>query len=72
MGTHLRLLSENYPMNTNMTGFQWFSKVCVLVRWTKLASALEGFNSGETDRDVNELYSRLINHRGGHACALGQ
>ena len=26
MGTHLRVLSESYPMNTNMTGFLWFSK----------------------------------------------
>ena len=26
MGTHLRLLSESYQMNTNMTGFRWFSK----------------------------------------------
>ena len=26
MGTHLRALSESYPMNTNMTGFRWLSK----------------------------------------------
>ena len=25
MGTHMRVLSERYPMNTNMTGFRWFS-----------------------------------------------
>ena len=25
MGTHLRALSESYPMNTNMTGFRCFS-----------------------------------------------
>ena len=24
--THLRVLSESYQMNTNMTGFGWFSK----------------------------------------------
>ena len=29
MGTHLRVLSESYPMNTNMTGFRWFSKIFV-------------------------------------------
>ena len=23
MGTHLRVLSKSYPMNTNMTGFRW-------------------------------------------------
>ena len=43
MGTHLRVLAESYPMNTNMTGFRWFSKnICILVLWTKVASALEG------------------------------
>ena len=26
MGTHLRVLSESYLMNTNMTGFRWFPK----------------------------------------------
>ena len=26
MGTHLSVLSESFPMNTNMTVFQWFSK----------------------------------------------
>ena len=42
MGTHLRQLSESYPMNTNMTGFRWFSKnICVLVFWSKVALALE-------------------------------
>ena len=29
MGTHLRVLSKSYPMNTNMTGFRWFSKIFV-------------------------------------------
>ena len=27
MGTHLRALRESYPMNTNITGFRWFSKI---------------------------------------------
>ena len=27
IGTHLRVLSESYPMNTNMTWFRWFSKI---------------------------------------------
>ena len=26
MGTNLGVLSENYPMDTNMTGFRWFKK----------------------------------------------
>ena len=27
MGTHLRVLSESYPMNTNITGFRGFLKI---------------------------------------------
>ena len=38
MGTHLRILSESYLMNTNIVGFT--SKIVVL--WTNIASALEG------------------------------
>ena len=38
MGTHLRMLSKRYPMNTNMIGFR-FSKIFIL--WTKVALALE-------------------------------
>ena len=31
MGTHLRVLSESYPLNTNMTGFRWFlENLCAL------------------------------------------
>ena len=37
MGTHLRVLSESFPMNTNMTGFRSFS-----IFFAKVASALEG------------------------------
>ena len=40
MGTHLRVLSKSFPMNTNMAVFRRFSEIFVL--WTKLASALEG------------------------------
>ena len=43
MDAHLREPSESYPMNTNTTGFRWFSKnLCILVLWTKVASVLEG------------------------------
>ena len=41
MGTHLRVLGKGYPMNTNMTGFRWFSNLCVFVLWTRVAPALE-------------------------------
>ena len=26
MGTRIKVLGESYPMNTNMTGFIWFTK----------------------------------------------
>ena len=43
MGTHSRVLSDCYPINTNMTGFRWFSKLFAsLCLWTHLALALEG------------------------------
>ena len=43
MGTHLRVLIESFPMNTNMTGFGWFSKVfAFFLPWTKVASAWKG------------------------------
>ena len=35
MGTHLKVLCKSYPMNTNMTGFCWFSKIFASVIWTK-------------------------------------
>ena len=32
MGTHLRVLCEGYPMNTNMIGLiRWFSKIFVFL-----------------------------------------
>ena len=43
MGSHLRVLSESYPMDTNMTGFRWFSKIllsCALD--DSIVSVLEG------------------------------
>ena len=29
MGTHLKVLGENYSLNTNMTWFRWFSEIFV-------------------------------------------
>ena len=46
MGTHMRVLSVSYPVNTNITGFIWFSKMFASnVLWTNVASALEGLNA---------------------------
>ena len=46
MGTHLRELSEGYPAKVyaNMLRFRCFSKIFVLVLFTKEASALEGLS----------------------------
>ena len=40
MGTHMRVLSKSYPMNTNMIGFRRLPKI--FVSWAKKALALEG------------------------------
>ena len=46
MRTHLKVLSEDYPMYTNMAGFRcFFKKEFVLVLWTKVTSALEGLKT---------------------------
>ena len=47
MSTHLRELSEGYPMNTDITGFRcFFRKLWVLVLLMKVVvvTALEGLN----------------------------
>ena len=41
MGTHPRVLSKGFSMNTNMRGFVVFKNLCVLIFWTKVTSALE-------------------------------
>ena len=33
MGTHLRVLCESYPMNTNMSGFRWFKRKKIHLRF---------------------------------------
>ena len=43
MGTDLKVLSESYPMNNNMTGFRRISKIFASFCFgKKVASALEG------------------------------
>ena len=41
MGTHLKVLNESFPMNTNRVQIV-FKNIRILVHWTKLALALEG------------------------------
>ena len=45
MGTHQRVLSEIFPMYTNMTVLEMVCKFCFTVFLTKEASALEGLIS---------------------------
>ena len=53
MGTHLRVLSESFPMNTNLTGFRWFSNTfCIFLPWAKVASALQGLMLNPFDAEV--------------------
>ena len=40
MDTHLRVLSNSYLMDTNMTGFGWFQKILVLLMKVALELAL--------------------------------
>ena len=56
MGTHVRVLSERFQINTNMAGSRWFSKILVL--WTKVASALEGLRS--TLGQYHSLYVQSV------------
>ena len=54
-------------MNTNMTGFRWFSKnLCILyMLWMKVASALEGLSVENLEaiarRDVYLLKGHMAN-----------
>ena len=61
MGTHLRVLSESSPMNTNMTGLRWFFiNLCVFVLWTKVASALEGLKPNTCKRTLENGDTQII------------
>ena len=49
MGTHLRVLTESYPKNTNMTGLDGFLKYLHPYVPMKLVKALEGLTGPFTD-----------------------
>ena len=56
MGTHLRVLNKSYPMNTNMAGFRWFSKLkCVILLWKKVATVLEGLTRIAAEKDKGKI-----------------
>ena len=51
-----RDLSNEYQQ---LTEFRWFSRNCIHVLWTKVASALEGLNLSilnPSSRDISKLY----------------
>ena len=67
MGTHLRVLSESFPMNTNMTGFRGFSKSlgpCTLGQVSGLSigrvkSLLVGFYLHNQKKHVDDPIAQL-------------
>ena len=73
MGTHLRILGESFPMNTNMTGFKWFSKILAFfVFWTKVVPALEGLNEFDycASKCMQFVLSVLCYHKRIYACVV--
>ena len=62
MGTHLRVLSESYPMNTNMAVFKIsFTHFCVLVPIMKvIASAVIRLKHSGKDKDGGSKYAKPV------------
>ena len=58
MVTHQRVLSESYPMNTNMTELRWFSKNLCFVLWTKVAFK----STGKVKQDLNPRPLTAVRH----------
>ena len=59
MGTHLKVLSESYTMNTDMTGFRWFSEFSCDCVWTKEVSVLEGLT---VEQDLRNALKHIYIH----------
>ena len=56
MGTHLRVLSESFLMNTNMAGFRWFSKIVASLHLDESSlTAVEGLNISLTKPSSNRV-----------------
>ena len=55
MGTHLRVLSKCYLMNTNITRFRWLTKKSLRLLWLKASSVLEGLLEGLLELLVADL-----------------
>ena len=57
MGTHLRVLSKSYPMNTIMTGFRWFSRGFASFCFGQAASALGGL---KVMKYISDTFAKII------------
>ena len=55
IGTHMRVLSESFPMDTIMTGVRWFLENFVFVHWAKEASALKGCDNATVGHSTIHL-----------------
>ena len=53
IGTHLIVLSESYPMNTDMAGFKWFSKIFVSLWFGQNSLSIGRADDEEEEEDVD-------------------
>ena len=61
MGTHLRVLSESYPMSTNMTGFEWFSKIFTFLYFGRLQfTCLEAYQHVQTKQKLRKYFLNTL------------
>ena len=60
MGTHLSVFNKSYPMNTNMTGFRWFSKICVSDNVGQDQSSTQESTLGKIFEETKPLILKLL------------
>ena len=72
MSSYLRVLSDSFTINTNMTGFRWLSTISVRVHWTKEALALEGSTSSQCERHHGFISHWLTSNHWQHSHFLGR
>ena len=53
MGTHMIVLSESSPMNTNMVVFKWLSKNLIGdISWKMTETLVYGYSSESSQREL--------------------
>ena len=60
MGNQIRVLSESYLMNTNMTGFRWFSNIFASLCFGRNSLSIGRVNNGRRTTKANVPVSYLI------------